>query len=371
MGEQSKMQYYAGGTSFNSPHAGPHGRDCFCISGPKHIVQSVDWSNEEHRRCIAACLVKATYIMEEDRPKCRVYDMGLAPLWWQSFHFELRDLLKCGTENADEFIFGAIFEYCPPVGCQRHPSAPNYVFALRGTMPRHPKSVHDLYNDIKVFLSDLPCCRRTQKARQAVTNMLIRKGTERCVLWLAGHSLGASLALEVGRDMAEQHQAYLPTFLFNPPNVSPMPALNLLNASEVAKKDVFTGSYLVKAALGATVMRSYCTRMEKVFQRLSPWVPGLYVNERDIIGQGFTDSFEQRQKVEERIAGVGRAAMKLSYRDMLSSLIGSSKEQPHLLPSARLWKNSNTTFGTHGLKQWWRPDSELKLSCRKFTYPGA
>lgn len=41
--EQSIMQYYAGGTSFNSPHAGPHDRDCFCISGPKHITQSVDW----------------------------------------------------------------------------------------------------------------------------------------------------------------------------------------------------------------------------------------------------------------------------------------------------------------------------------------
>lgn len=328
-------------------------------------------NNEEHRRCIAACLVKATYIMEEDRPKCRVYDMGLAPPWWQSFHFELRDLLKCGTDNVDEFIYGAVFEYYPPDPARRHPSAPHYVFALRGTMPRHPKSIHDLFNDIKVFLNDLPCCKRTQKARQMVTNMLIRKGTERYVLWLAGHSLGASLALEVGRAMADQHGTYLQTFLFNPPNVSPMPAFNLLNPSEVAKKDVFTASYLVKAALGATVMRNHRSRMENLFQRLSPWVPELYVNERDIICQGFIDYFEQRHKVEERIGGVGRAAMKLSYRDMLFSLIGSEKERPHLLPSARLWKNSSTSFGTHDLKQWWMPDSALMLSSRKFTYPGA
>ncbi|TVU02305.1 hypothetical protein EJB05_52214, partial [Eragrostis curvula] len=327
-------------------------------------------NNDEHRRCVAACLVKATYIMEEDRPKCRVYGWGLAPPWWQSFHFELRDVLTCGKDNVDEFIFGAIFEYCP-TGGHRHPSAPHYVFALRGTMPSHPKSLHDLYNDIKVFLSDLSCCRRTQKAREAVTNMLVRKGTENHVVWLAGHSLGASLALEVGRAMAEKHQAYLTTFLFNPPNVSPMPALNLLHATEVAKNDVFTGSYLVKATLGATVMRGYCNRMEKLFQRLSQWVPELYVNQGDIICQGFADYFEQRQKVEERISGLGRAGMKLSYRDMLSSLIGSTKEQPHLLPSARLWKNSSKSFGTHSLKQWWQPDSKLMLSSRKFTYPGA
>ncbi|KAG2558702.1 hypothetical protein PVAP13_8NG351100 [Panicum virgatum] len=315
-------------------------------------------NNEEHRRCIAACLVKATSIMEEHR---RANDMGLAPPWWQSFHFDLQDLLKCCTENAEEFIYGAVFKSRHPVYHQ--PSAPNYIFAFRGTMPRPAKSIQDLYNDIKVMLSELPCCKRTEKARQAVINMLLPMAKGNVQVWLAGHSLGALLALEVGKAMAEHHGIYLQTFLFNPPIVSPMPAFNLLHATEAAKRDVFTWSYRFKAALGATVMRKHSDRMERLFQCLSSWVPELYVNDRD-----FIDYFEQRHMVEERI---GREAMKLSYRDMLFRLIGSDKEQPHLLPSVRMWKTSTTLFDAHGLMQWWKPDSELMLSSRKFTYPEA
>ncbi|XP_062183199.1 GDSL esterase/lipase At4g10955-like [Phragmites australis] len=354
--------------------------DCFDSSGPKHLVSkggagsSINWDNEEHRRCIAACLVKATYVMEKDRPRCRVYNKGLAPPWWESFQFDLREVLKCDSNKNDQFIFGAVFEYLPPAGMRRQPSAPHYVFAFRGTMPLHPKALHDLFNDIKILLNDVPCCKRSQSARNAVKNMLLAKGADSCVVWLAGHSLGASLALDVGRTMMADHGINLKTFLFNPPHVSPLPALDMLHAAEVAKTDLFTGSYMIKAALGATVMRCHKRRMEELFDRLSPWAPELYVHERDPICKGFIDYFEQRQKVEERFRGIAKAAMKLSYRDMLLSFLGSKKERPHLLPSARLWKNTSTSsglFGSHDLKQWWKSDSELMLSSRRYTYPGA
>ena len=48
--------------------------------------------------------------------------------------------------------------------------------------------------------------------------------------------------------------------------------------------------------------------------------------------------------------------------------------QPHLLPSARLWKTSvqGHRHGPHGLLQWLEPDWMLNLSPRIYSYyPGA
>lgn len=54
--------------------------------------------------------------------------------------------------------------------------------------------------------------------------------------------------------------------------------------------------------------------------------------------------------------------MVLSHRDLLSwALLGKEKEQPHLLPSATLWKSRLHPEYAHHLSQWWKPDGELSL----------
>jgi hypothetical protein len=118
--------------------------------------------------------------------------------------------------------------------------------------------------------------------------------------------------------------------------------------------------------------------MEALFQTLAPWVPELYVHERDIVCQGFIDYFEQREKMLDRLRPVAEVAMKLSLRDMLISFHSTDpaengedqRVRPHLLPSARLWKNSSYHYA-HGLEQWWKPDSELRLSSRRYSDRGA
>jgi hypothetical protein len=47
----------------------------------------------------------------------------------------------------------------------------------------------------------------------------------------------------------------------------------------------------------------------------------------------------------------------------------SSKSQPHLLPSARLWTSLTPKKEAHGLRQWWMSNRELGLSNRRYTYP--
>ncbi|CAN6211309.1 unnamed protein product [Urochloa humidicola] len=125
-------------------------QECFAISGPRHIPSTeIDWSKEEHRRCITACLVKGTYVLESDRTRRRQgTPEALAPAWWESFHFrrrtdyELESECRCVFCTTSRrifgsrgmwFIYGAVFQYAPPDGVPRHPSAPSYVVAFRGT----------------------------------------------------------------------------------------------------------------------------------------------------------------------------------------------------------------------------------------------
>ncbi|KAM0915756.1 hypothetical protein ACQ4PT_010617 [Festuca glaucescens] len=367
--------------------------DHFDKSGPTHMMPTggssamkIDWESEEHRRCVAACIVKGTYVLESDRTMCRqgLQAKALAPAWWESFHFRLMDVLTDDSfkHRGDKFIFGAIYEYAAPAGAPpRHPSAPQYVVAFRGTMMRHPKAIQDVYLDGKIVLNRLKGSNRSQRAHAAVHALLagIAKRKESCVVWLAGHSLGASLALDVGRTTMEEQGLGLPTFLFNPPHVASTQAINLLQPSEVAKNDLYAASNLLKAGLGV-ILSPHRKRMEKLFQRLSPWAPKLYVHEKDFICQGFIDYFQQRERLEERFRGAAKSAMTLSYRDMFHHLVGHDKERPHLLPSATLWKNScidsdarwlAKRSNAHGLQQWWKSDADLSLTSRHYTYPVA
>ncbi|TVU38800.1 hypothetical protein EJB05_12190, partial [Eragrostis curvula] len=275
--------------------------------------------SEEHRRSIAACIVRGVYIMEKERDKRRT--PRLAPAWWESFHFRCCEVLN----DRKGFIFGAIFEYAPPDGAWRHQSAPRYVVAFRGTMPWQSTRFADLHHDLKIALNEQHEFGRYRDARHTVAELLNGIACGRVpagIVWLAGHSLGASIALDVGRQVMEERWWCLPTFLFNPPHVSVWPVINKLGMAEKARRDLYFKSFMVKAMLAKTVRQPHERSMTELFERLAPWVPELYVHDRDFICQGFVDYFEQRQKMLEKsgvFQSVAEVAMKLSYRDMWTS----------------------------------------------------
>jgi hypothetical protein len=327
--------------------------------------------------------VQGTYILENDRTKCRVHPNTLAPQWWESFSFRLIEVLKDATydQKGSMFSFGAIFEHVPPADAPRHPSAPQYIVAFRGTMLSNPKDIH---LDLKVMANTLPSCKRTKRAHTALAKLVAtiaksKDGFGNCSIWLTGHSLGASLALDVGRAMMSDQGLNLPTFLFNPPQVSLGPAINLLLPTDVVRRELHVASNLVKAGLGL-VLSPHRRRMQALFERLSPWAPNLYVHDKDLVCQGYISYFEQREQLQERFSGdVAKCATSLSYRDMLFSALGKEKERPHLLPSATLWRNSSmgkdvhglkkTSLAAHQLQQWWKPEAELTLSNRRYSLP--
>lgn len=322
--------------------------------------------------------------MENDSNRRRVHTNALAPAWWESFGFRLLRVIKDDSNNNDQFIIGAVYEHVlsalPASKPSRHPLAPHYVVAFRGTMISHPKAIMDLYLDLKVMVNTLPESKRSHLANKEVQNLVatIDKGTGSgcgghgdggsCIVWLMGHSLGASLALDVGRAMMAEKDYNLPTFLFNPPQVSLAPAIDVLLPTKKARRSIHASSSFLKARMDK-VLKPHKERMEKLFEQLSPWAPELYVHERDLICKGYISYFEQREQVKERFRGVGKSAMALSYRDMLFAAFGKEKERPHLLPTARLWKNSSMDGDAHDLQQWWRPDRELALSAKRYNYP--
>lgn len=68
--------------------------------------------------------------------------------------------------------------------------------------------------NFKLFLNGLQKSNRFRIGLEAANQMINQN------VWLAGHSLGSSLELAVGREMAKRFKVRLETYLFNSPFIS-------------------------------------------------------------------------------------------------------------------------------------------------------
>lgn len=161
---------------------------------------------------MASCLVQAVYVLERDRQLSRQSVDSVAPPWWEFFHFEM---IRKLVDDADLSIFGAIFEFNPPSSKEASAQdAPRFVIAFRGTITEKETISRDLSLDLHLVQNGLHKTSRFTIAMQAVQNVAsVFPGSS---IWLAGHSLGAGLAILTGRNMVKKG-ALLDSFLFNPP----------------------------------------------------------------------------------------------------------------------------------------------------------
>ncbi|PPD84678.1 hypothetical protein GOBAR_DD18366 [Gossypium barbadense] len=279
-------------------------REDFGLLGPLHL-NSIDWANSNHRRSIAASLVQGTYILERDRQEKRQGSQALAPPWWEFFHFKL---IRQLVDDVDSCVFGAIYEYAPPSShCNDSiDRSPRYVIAFR-----------------------------------AVRNMVAMVGDSS--VWLAGHSLGAAMAMLAGKTIAKTGN-FLEAFLFNPPFLSaPIERINYGNVKHGLR---FASSFITA---------------------------GLVLATKDHLCSEYIGYFEHRKKMEEiRYGAIERLATQNSLGDLFMSVVRRSAEaaEPlHLLPSAYLTVNltpSEDFKQAHGIQQWWRPDLHLKCNLYKY-----
>ncbi|CAH1451563.1 unnamed protein product [Lactuca virosa] len=187
--------------------------EVFELSGPLHLT-TIDWTNPDHRRSVASCLVQGVYIIERDRQENR--QPPLAPPWWQFFNFDLHSQL---IDDADSCIFGAIYKLKNPIS----ESTRSYIIAFRGTLTKGNSFLRDLDLDIHIIKNGLHETSRFEIAMQAVKN-LVSGQTSKSNIWLTGHSLGSAMALLAGKKMAKSG-ILLDSYLFNPPLAGWVPCL--------------------------------------------------------------------------------------------------------------------------------------------------
>ncbi|KAH9289828.1 hypothetical protein KI387_033945 [Taxus chinensis] len=336
-------------------------RDVFMVSGPRHLT-NIDWGDPNHRRCIAASLVQGVYVQERIRQESRNEVDIQVEMWWRFFSFTLLHPLH---DNVDGSIFGAVYKWSNKSA--RPPGAPKIVVAFRGTVTKADSLRRDLQLNFNILTNQLHTTCRFDTAFDALNTNVHKHGYEN--VWIAGHSLGAALAMLASRKMAEEQGHFLQAHLFNPPFVS-APVERLRN--EKVKLGLHIGLSLIAAGLSMLVHDDRA-RIEshKGFSVLRSWVPFLYVNPQDDLCSGYVGYFSHQKVMNQIGAGsISCLAAQHSVGDIVLSAFGKESKAGHLIPCARLTVNLSPAPDfrrAHGIHQWWADD--LKIQCTEYTLP--
>ena len=219
------------------------------------------------------------------------------------------------------------------------------MIAFRGTILKPSSAEQDMKLNIKLLTAELRKDNsRFKPALDAVKEVV--QEAEPANIWLAGHSLGSAIAMLVGKSMAEEQGKYLKTFLFNPPFLRPSLSRNI--NSPRLENVICSLKNVIKAGISSVGGDHLWQKRHDQFNKLSDWIPNLFVNEDDPICSGYIDHFRNREiKSEIR-----------SIRSALRAAVGMDPQLPvHLLPKAYLTISENSSscdvLEAHGLKQWW------------------
>jgi len=334
-------------------------------------LKNIDWTSRDYRRIVAARLVKGVYQHEEDRQdkkKDAKYE-SKAPFWWKSVHFRhVRDIIDASIPCHS--IFGCIFKYKAPKNTSKPQDIPSphrppkYVIAFRGTVLKKRTIVRDLIMDA-LLLFNLKT--KYKNSLDPVHDIIDEVGSEN--VWLAGHSLGAAIALQVGKTMARETH-YIETYLFNPPfcslPVEMVPSRKLKTGYRMARNVVTAGALAMKSA----IHRNQQSNDE--FSKFCQWIPYLFVNENDPISCEYIGYFEHREKMESR--GTDRIQRYIARNSLISvgsCLYGGDVEALHQIPSTLLFKNriawKLTSLEPHHLSQWLDPNLVLRPKLYQFN----
>nr|DAD36475.1 TPA_asm: hypothetical protein HUJ06_007116 [Nelumbo nucifera] len=302
----------------------------------------------DYQRKVMACCTMGVYVLERDRQNNRQGPQALAEPWWKSFHFELHTVIK----DTDGNIFGVILEFNPQTNHKQYSrqGAPRYVIAFRGTIPQSDSLIRDLKLDFNIIMNELHLSPCFHIAVRWVEQMVATKE----IIWLTGHSLGASMAMLAGKKMAKNHATYLPAFLFNPPFPS-------FPTEMIKDKTLKNKARKVKSILKALLAKMVKPEPESPFAALFPWMPHLFVNPEDHICMEYKGYFEHRKVMEEcGMKKIEQQATQYTVGGLMRSAIGNGAEPLHLIPSANLFVNLSPVEKPHAIKQWWMPNMQLQ-----------
>ncbi|KAD6796173.1 hypothetical protein E3N88_07069 [Mikania micrantha] len=326
----------------------------FHVSGPRKVsapnwrdLINSSWKDGNYKRTVIACFIQAVYLLELDRQENRSQETALAPKWFIPFKYKLSKTL---IDERDGSIYGAILEWDRSAALSdfiliRPSCAPRAVLALRGTLLKGPTLRRDLEDDLRFLaFESLKGSVRFNGALDALKKVAGAYGSHNVAV--AGHSLGAGFALQVGKLMAKQG-LFVETHLFNPPSVSL--AMSLKNVGEKAVV-VWQKVKAMVSSNGGSASNEDGNGSSNLVG-FNKWVPHLYVNNSDYICCYYTDPTDGSN------GGGGAAAAEkenvrppsAANRNVAAKLFVLSKGKQKFLEA-------------HGLEQWWSDDLEVELA---------
>ncbi|CAH9091091.1 unnamed protein product [Cuscuta epithymum] len=337
----------------------------FHVSGPRNVSSpnwrdliNSSWKDANYKRTVIACFIQAVYLVELDRQENRKEETALAPKWWTPFKYRLAETL---IDERDGSIFGAVLEWDRAAALTdlvfiRPSGAPRAVLALRGTLLKSPTIRRDIEDDLR-FLAweSLKGSVRFRCGMEAAKSLVGKYGSHN--VCIAGHSLGAGFALQVGKALAKEG-IYVEAHLFNPPSVSL--AMSLRNVAEKAGfvwnrfKSLLpsqTDCISEKVEGGGGGERS------RKQTRVKQWVPHLYINNSDYICCSYTDPEEAQNK--NRVAA---AADGDEDKENAKPRKGGGGGQVAAKLFLSVKGGKQRFLEAHGLEQWWSDNLELQMA---------
>ncbi|KAI5054929.1 hypothetical protein GOP47_0030074 [Adiantum capillus-veneris] len=338
-------------------------RDVFDLTGPKHLCNKRLTSTDKH--AVVAALVQAVYVAEVDRQQRRLDVYALAPKWWNELGYEPVGFLT--EEEQSEPIIGMVFKRADHVeeDFRSHSeedacSLPAMVVALRGTMLYHGESLqNDMLANLYVILHQLHTTARFATALKSIRHAINEVGLDNATI--AGHSLGAAIALLAGQTLAYEG-TLVDTHLFNPPHpsppIEPIKSRGWKLGLSLAGMACATGlSYLL---LDADKRQTF----SQEFFCLKVWHPHLYINVRDPVCSSYISYFNSHDFMQQiGVGSLAQLAAPVSLRGTIQQYLVGDCKAFHLIPCAHLHvmsKRCAKLVRPHGLHQWWWPDLEVE-----------
>ncbi|GJN18140.1 hypothetical protein PR202_gb05268 [Eleusine coracana subsp. coracana] len=325
----------------------------FHVCGPRNLpppswkdLLRSSWKDPNYRRMVIACFIQGVYLLELDRQEKRDDRTSLAPQWWRPFRYRLAQSL---VDARDGSVYGAVLEWDRRPAAAALPfrpsGAPAAVVALRGTLLRAPTALRDVADDLRFLAWDsLKGSVRFAGALAALRDAARRHGGNGNGVCVAGHSLGAGFALQVGKALAKEG-VLVECHVFNPPSVSL--ATSLRGFAEMAG-DVWGRVRAWLPYVGSSGQAQAQVQAQQAAADQAPtckWMPHLYINTNDYICCYYTDSASGTATVT---AGGGAA--------------GDGNGKTELAKIVLVSKGPTKFLDAHGLNQWWADDVELQVA---------
>eukprot|EP00250_Pteridium_aquilinum_P023062 c2613_g2_i1 orf=280-1443(-) len=341
----------------------------FDLAGPKHL------SNKRLASCdkqaVMAALIQAVYVSETDRQQGKHGVHALEPKWWNELGYEPLSFLHEDQESKP--IVGIVFKrtvkgHDESKGVEEENAEkfeedvselPIMVVALRGTMLYHADSLQkDMLANFYVVLHQLHTTARFAMALKSIRQVIDQVGSEN--VSVAGHSLGAALALLAGQTLASEG-ALVDTHLFNPP--FPSPPLERIKSRRWKLALNLAGMACATSLSYLLLDKNNRQTSSQAFFSLQGWHPHLYINALDPVCSSYISYFDSHNFMQQIGAGpLAQLAAPVSLRGTIQQYFFGDCKAFHLIPCAHLHvvrKRSAKRVKAHCLHQWWWPELEV------------